>query len=140
MKARSRRSLFERLQRGLNDSIEYEQGKRTLRTSEVPLEPPLIDATTLAALRNRAAMSQAVFAKVLNVSPRTLQSWEQGVREPSDASRRLIQIFTEHPDVVCRSAGLSPVQLEGVAVEEVQDGVRRIVVGEVSKRNSRRSR
>ena len=140
MKARSRRSLFERLQRGLNDSIEYEQGKRTLRTSEVPLEPPLIDATTLAALRNRAAMSQAVFAKVLNVSPRTLQSWEQGVREPSDASRRLIQIFTEHPDVVCRSAGLSPVQLEGVAVEEVQDGVRRIVVGEVSKRKSRSSR
>jgi len=140
MKARSRRSLFERLQKGLNDSIEYEKGKRTLRTSEVPLEPPLIDATTLAALRNRAAMSQAIFAKVLNVSPRTLQSWEQGVREPSDASRRLIQIFTEHPDVVCRSAGLSPVQLEGVAVEEVQDGVRRIVVGGVSKRKSRSSR
>jgi putative transcriptional regulator len=44
-------------------------------------------AQMLAALRKQTAMSQAVFARLLNVSTKTVQSWEQGVREPSDASR-----------------------------------------------------
>lgn len=134
MNSKSRPSLFARLQKGLVESIRHEKGELTLKTVEVPLEPPQIDATTLAELRTRAAMSQAVFARMLNVSPRTLQSWEQGVREPSDASRRLLQIFSEHPEVVCESAGLPPVKLEGVVVKVNGDGVRRIVVEPSSKR------
>ena len=83
--------LFERLKQGLKEGIAHVQGELTLRTVEVPEEPPEIDAKSLAALRTQAAMSQAVFAKLLNVSTKTLQSWKQGVRQPSDVSRRLIQ-------------------------------------------------
>ena len=46
-----RKSLFERLQAGLREGIEHAQGKRTLKTTEVPEIPPEIDAQTLAALR-----------------------------------------------------------------------------------------
>lgn len=128
MTANRRKPFFERLRDGLDEGIAHAQGDMTLKTVVVPEEAPEIDAGTLAALRARAAMSQAVFARMLNVSPKTLQSWEQGLRRPSDASRRLIQIFCEHPEVVCRSAGLPEVTLKGVAIKHFAKGRRRIVV------------
>lgn len=143
MTTKRRKPLFERLKEGLEEGIAQAQGELTLRSVEVPEEPPEIDAKTLAALRHRAAMSQAVFAKMLNVSTKTLQSWEQGVRQPSDASRRLIQVFSSDPAVICRSAGLPEIRLEGVAVEQLPQGRRRIVVnplhGKVSRIASKRT-
>ena len=38
-------------------------------------------------------MSQAVFAATLNVSTKTVQAWEQGLRTPSQASARLLQLL-----------------------------------------------
>jgi len=51
-------------------------------------------------------MSQPIFAKLVNVAVKTLQSWEQGARRPSEAARRLIQVFSERPAMLCRIAGL----------------------------------
>lgn len=134
MKPKRRKPLFERLKQGLEEGIAHAKGELTLRTVEVPEEPPEIDAKTLSTLRARAAMSQAVFAKMLNVSTKTLQSWEQGIRRPSDASRRLIQVFSIYPEVICRSAGLPEISLEGVEIEHLAKGRRRIVVKKVVKK------
>lgn len=128
MTTRSRTTLFERLQHSLEEGIAYTKGELTLRTVEVPDDPPEIDAATLAALRKQAEMSQAIFAKLLSVSCKTLQSWEQGTREPSDASRRLIQVFSEHPGIVCQSVGLPVVELKGVSIQPTAEGRRRIVI------------
>ena len=67
------------------------------------------------------------FAKVLNVSAKAVQSWEQGVRVPSMASRRLIHIFAEQPEAVCKVVGVSPVKLTGIKILSVGKGKRRIV-------------
>ena len=128
MKTRRRRPLAERLERSLTEAVSHAAGELTLRTVEVPESPPEIDGETIAAVRKRAAMSQAVFAGVCNVSVKTLQSWEQGARRPSDASRRLLQLFCTAPEVVCRSAGLPEIQLSGVVVTQAKRGHRRIVV------------
>jgi len=45
-------------------------------------------------------MSQSEFARLLGVSIRTLQEWEQGRREPSGAARSLIRVAQEHPEVL----------------------------------------
>jgi putative transcriptional regulator len=134
MTAKQRKTLFERLKQGLNEGIAHAKGELTLRTVDVPQQPPEIDANTLAALRLQAAMSQAVFAKMLNVSTKTLQSWEQGIRKPSDASRRLIQVFSSHPEIICQSAGLPEVVLEGVSVKPLANGRKKIVVKQSLKR------
>jgi putative transcriptional regulator len=134
MTAKQRKPLFERLKQGLNEGIAHAKGELTLRTVDVPQQPPEIDANTLAALRLQAAMSQAVFAKMLNVSTKTLQSWEQGIRKPSDASRRLIQVFSSHPEIICQSAGLPEVVLEGVSVKPLANGRKKIVVKQSIKR------
>jgi putative transcriptional regulator len=134
---KTRKPFFERLKTALEEGIAHEKGELTLKTVEVISEPPEIDAATLASLRRAAGMSQAVFAGLLNVSPRTLQSWEQGHRQPADASRRLIQMFAEQPKMFCQVVGVPAVTLPGVAVEAAK-GKRRIVVKRASKSSATR--
>lgn len=126
MTAKRRKPLFERLKKGLEEGVAHAQGSLTLRTVEIPDEPPEIDAKTLTALRTQAAMSQAIFAKLLNVSTKTLQSWEQGLRQPSDASRRLIQIFSEEPGMICRIVGLQEIALKQDRAKPITNGHRRM--------------
>ena len=128
MTTKRRKPLFERLKQGLQEGIAHVQGELTLRTVAVPEEPPEIDGETLAALRAQAAMSQAVFAKLLNVSTKTLQSWEQGVRQPSEASRRLLQVFSEQPEMLCRIVGLPEITLKGVQTKQTANGHRKVVI------------
>jgi putative transcriptional regulator len=110
---KTRKPLFERLRQALDEGIAWSKGELTLRTVEVPEEPPEVDAETVTALRERIEMSQTVFARVLNVSPKTVQSWEQGTRKPSQASLRLIQVLSHRPEVLCELAGLKGVNVHG---------------------------
>jgi len=43
---------------------------------------------------------QAQFAKLLGVSKRTLQDWEQGRRNPSGAAQSLLTLALKRPDVL----------------------------------------
>lgn len=47
-------------------------------------------------LRQRAKFSQAVIAKILNVTPSTYQKWEQGVVTPKGASLKLLCLANDH--------------------------------------------
>lgn len=50
--------------------------------------------------RRNLDLTQAEFAKLLGVSKRTLQEWEQGRRQPSGAAKSLIAIAIKRPDVL----------------------------------------
>lgn len=63
-----------------------------------------IEVSTATEARNRVGMSQAEFAKLLGVSVRTLQDWEQGRREPSGAAKTLLRIATQNPEAVKAAA------------------------------------
>jgi putative transcriptional regulator len=41
---------------------------------------------------------------MLNISPRTVQAWEQGARTPSDAALKLLNIAKKHPEVLLEEA------------------------------------
>jgi putative transcriptional regulator len=41
-----------------------------------------------------------VFARIINVSPNTVESWEQGARRPREASLKLLTIAHLHPEVL----------------------------------------
>jgi putative transcriptional regulator len=51
-------------------------------------------------LRKRLTMSQAVFARHLNVTPSTIKSWEQGIRSPGKAALKLLHIVKNNPRVL----------------------------------------
>lgn len=93
-------SFFDRIKKGLEDSIAYSRGELSLRTTTLPLPPPPASPKRVAALRRRLKMSQSVFAAALNVSPKLVQSWEQGIRRPSRGDLRLIQIIEKQPELL----------------------------------------
>lgn len=55
-------------------------------------------------IRKRMGLSRKDFAHVLGVPERTLESWEQGRRDPSGAAFRLLQIAQDYPDILMRYA------------------------------------
>ena len=97
---KSRKRLFERLHSSLAEGIRFTQGELSLRTTVIPAAPPEVGAQEIRSLRNRFAMSQSVLAGLLNVSTKTVQSWEQGLRKPSQAALRLIQVLRARPELI----------------------------------------
>jgi putative transcriptional regulator len=57
--------------------------------------------TASAVARLETGLSQSQFARLMGVSVRTLQEWEQGRRKPSGAAQTLLAIAMCHPDVLC---------------------------------------
>jgi putative transcriptional regulator len=56
--------------------------------------------SSVARARLSTGMSQARFARLLGVSVRTLQQWEQGRREPTGAARTLLRVAQRNPAVL----------------------------------------
>ena len=57
------------------------------------LQPP--SGAEIVAMRERAKMSQAVFARVLNVGTSTLSQWEREEKRPRGAAARLLAIVKQ---------------------------------------------
>lgn len=82
--AKSRREIGREILEGIR---EIKRGKYG-RVTSVP---------AVSGIRDRTGLSQAHFARLLGVSVRTLQEWEQGRRAPSGAARTLLLIAARNP-------------------------------------------
>jgi DNA-binding transcriptional regulator YiaG len=69
-----------------------------------PVRVSPMDSTHIRQLRKRLNVSQQEFAAILNVSVGTVRSWEQGVRTPDGASRRLLEIAEREPEALLNVA------------------------------------
>lgn len=74
------------------ESGEPISGRFTCRSIELKLAPAEYDAKAVKKTRNQMGLSQAVFAKYLGVSVKTLQAWEQGKKVPLIARRFMDEI------------------------------------------------
>lgn len=100
MKNQKKLTLYGQLCEDLEECLGHAKGELTLVTTELPAPPPETEPKKIVSLRKAYKMSQAVFAGVLNVSVKTIQSWEQGIREPSDSALRLLEVIQIQPDLV----------------------------------------
>jgi putative transcriptional regulator len=85
----ARRNIAEELLQAVRDI----KAGRVGRVSTVEVSP-------LASARLKLGLSQSEFAKMLGVSLRTFQEWEQGRRQPSGAAKSLITIAIKKPEVI----------------------------------------
>ena len=87
--------------RNRNIGQEILKGVRQLKRGEVGRVvtlPPIPD------IRRRTGLSQSEFARLLGVSIRTLQEWEQGRRLPSGPARTLLAIAYKNPKALLGTA------------------------------------
>lgn len=54
-------------------------------------------------IRTKTGLSQQQFADKLNISPRTLQNWEQGTRNPTGAAVTLMRLLDKRPDLIAEA-------------------------------------
>ena len=84
-------------QKDLLESVRQMRRGEAMRVTKVELP-------AAAAARLQMGLSQLEFAELLGVSPRTLQDWEQGRREPTGAARILLKVATKHPAILRKIA------------------------------------
>lgn len=84
---------MEKFQADLLQSVrEYKAGKFARKTVVTP--------TDALQARTRMALSQSQFAKLLGVSVRTLQEWEQGRKKPTGAAQTLLRVAVRTPEAL----------------------------------------
>ena len=71
-----------------------------LRSVEIPPRPRPLKAAEIRAMRTAMNASQALFARLLNVSSNAVESWEQGIRQPRQATLKLLHIAKKNPSVL----------------------------------------
>ncbi|WP_249677202.1 helix-turn-helix domain-containing protein [Pseudomonas abieticivorans] len=86
-------SEMEQFQQDLLASVRQMKAGKAARVTHVKL-------SEAAQARAKVGVSQNVFAKLLGVSLRTLQDWEQGRRQPTGAAQTLLRIASLHPEVL----------------------------------------
>jgi putative transcriptional regulator len=101
MARKIRVEVFDDLRQSLVGAGAYEQGKPVnLRTQEIPPPPKPLKPAEIRKIRLAFNASQTLFARFLNVSTNTVESWEQGVRQPDQAALKLLSIARKHPQAV----------------------------------------
>ena len=90
-------ALFEDLLQSLKEAKAIPKGK---------LEPSRrfeMLSTDVKAVREQIGLSQSEFAKLMRVSIKTLQNWEQHRRSPTGPAAALLKIVAAAPEVALRS-------------------------------------
>ncbi len=94
---------FADLKDAMEGALAFERGeRRDLKVTRIqaPRPPKAMSPKDISRIRQKLNCSQAVFAMMLNISPKTVQAWEQGSREPGDAALKLLTIAKKHPEVL----------------------------------------
>lgn len=89
--------LFKELDTNLKEAVKVVKGEK-IATAYVVLTPADIKA-----VRRKAQMSQAEFARAFNLSIDTIKGWEQGKRKPDTAATNYLRIIHADPDYVLRT-------------------------------------
>ena len=104
--ARNKKTIkvFGEREGALRDAIQYEKGGDVdLRVTKLPPPPRTFGPQEIRRIRQSLHASQTRFARYLNVSTNTVQSWEQGTRQPQHAALKLLSIARKRPSILLES-------------------------------------
>lgn len=82
---------------GAQEALEYAQGnKRKAKTHRIVI--PV--SVNVRAIRAKLHMTRHEFAEHFGFSIRTLEKWEQGIRQPEGSARAYLVVINDSPKVV----------------------------------------
>lgn len=79
------------------------QGVRDMKAGRA-VRKTVVKVSWISAVRHKTGLTQEQFARLLGVSVRTLQAWEQGVRQPSGAAQTVLRIADRDPKMLANLA------------------------------------
>ena len=90
-------TLFEDLQEGLLEAIDYAKGTGDAHTVTYKIDPiHELNKEQIREIRLNAQMTQSVFADYLGVSVKTVEAWECGRTHPTGPAFRLMSLLAEN--------------------------------------------
>lgn len=89
-------SAYESIVQGLNEALDFAQGKET-GVIVHRIEVPSVD---VAAIRASTGLSQSAFARSIGVAKGTLLNWEHGRRHPTGPAQVLLAMIAKKPSLV----------------------------------------
>lgn len=92
-----KRKLFQQLMASIEEAGEISRG--SMRPSRIFVGV----GQRIQSIREAAGLSQSQLARLLNVSVKTLQNWEQARRAPSGPAKALISILEFEPKLVLKA-------------------------------------
>ena len=88
-------TLFEDLQEGLLQAVDYAKGNGPARVVTYKIDPVTeFNKDQIRAIRMNAQMTQHVFADYLGVSAKTVEAWECGRSHPTGPAYRLMSLLS----------------------------------------------
>jgi putative transcriptional regulator len=99
-------AAFAELKESMQQALAFERGEKNaadgyrVTTRAIPQPPKPRTSASIIKLRHRMGHSQMMFAKLLNVSVKTIQAWEQGTRKPGDVALKLLAVAEKHPEAL----------------------------------------
>lgn len=97
-------SVFESIVKGLNEAVEYENGKGKARTAKCTVNPaPEFTSQEIRDIRLLFGMTQVTFAEVMGVSVKTVEAWEAGTNKPIGSARRFLSVIKAEPELLTRA-------------------------------------
>jgi putative transcriptional regulator len=94
-------NVYESIMQGLHEAADYQAGNLSARKVKLSIKPvENFSNEEIKKIRLETGLSQHLFASTLGVSPKTVEAWENGRNKPEGASRRLLEIVRDAPQVV----------------------------------------
>ena len=94
--------LFAELKKSVSEMDEIVRGERA------PSRESIVDAVRVKQIRAATGLSQARFARLIDVQVTTLRNWEQGRREPTGPAKALLRAIQNDPRHVLQALAGQP--------------------------------
>jgi putative transcriptional regulator len=91
-------NVYKSIMQGLTEAVDYQQGKITARKTKLLIKPvATFNTDDIKQIRHKTGLSQVIYAGLLEISPKTVEAWENSRNKLVGASRRLLEIVRDDP-------------------------------------------
>ena len=98
----SEKSMFEDLMLSMEQASAYATGDhKKARVHKISVrEVPTFDSQDVKRIRHQLHLTQKLFATLMGVSVKTVESWEKGTNHPNGAASRLLEVIESDPEII----------------------------------------
>ncbi|MDR2903340.1 MAG: helix-turn-helix domain-containing protein [Clostridiales bacterium] len=99
------KEIFNDTLQSLQDALAYIKGDKTKGRSKTVTIPDVVPVKEFSKedikrIRTARKMTQRIFAEIIGVSQKTVESWEAGTNKPTGSAKRVMQLIEADDDIL----------------------------------------